>query len=207
MHPYIKAKNGKPAAGRSTLTYDIVYSALFAVLIAVCSWISIPAAVPFTLQTLGVFLAVSVLGGKRGTLSVLVYVLLGAVGIPVFSGFRGGIGVLFGNTGGYIIGFLLSALVMWGIETWFGRGKLVRLISMLAGLAICYVFGTIWFMVLYARENGPVALTVVLGWCVIPFIIPDLIKIAIVYLIGPKIRKSVRIPLEGNGDIHSPSSR
>ena len=207
MHPYTKAKDGKSAPGRSTLTYDIVYAALFAVLIAICSWISIPSAVPFTLQTLGVFLAVSVLGGRRGTLSVLVYVLLGAVGIPVFAGFTGGVGILFGNTGGYIIGFLLSALVMWGIETWFGRGKLVQLVSMLIGLAICYAFGTIWFMVLYARENGPVALTVVLGWCVIPFIIPDLIKIAVVFLIGPRIRKTARIPLEGSADTHSPSSR
>lgn len=74
------------AAGRSK-TYDLVYIAVFAVVMAVCSWISIPAQVPFTLQTFGVFMAVGVLGGKRGTLAVLVYVLLGAVGVPVFAGF------------------------------------------------------------------------------------------------------------------------
>ena len=101
-------------------TYDMVYIAVFAVVMAICSWISIPATVPFTLQTFGVFLAVGVLGGKRGTLSILVYILLGAVGVPVFAGFSGGIGSLFGNAGGYIIGFLVGALVMWGMEKVMG---------------------------------------------------------------------------------------
>ena len=81
-------------------TLDMAYIGLFAVVIAICSWISIPTVVPFTLQTFAVFLAVAVLGGKRGTLSVIVYVLLGAVGLPVFSGFKGGIGVLLNTTGG-----------------------------------------------------------------------------------------------------------
>ena len=93
-------------------TLDMAYIGLFAVVIAICSWISIPTVVPFTLQTFAVFLAVAVLGGKRGTLAVIVYVLLGAVGLPVFSGFKGGIGVLLNTTGGYIIGFVFSALVM-----------------------------------------------------------------------------------------------
>ena len=94
-------------------TIDMVYIAVFAVLIAICSWISIPTTVPFTLQTFAVFLAVGVLGGKRGSLSVLIYILLGAVGIPVFAGFSGGFGVLLGQTGGYIVGFLFSALLMY----------------------------------------------------------------------------------------------
>ena len=121
------------AAGRSK-TYDLVYIAVFAVVMAVCSWISIPAQVPFTLQTFGVFMAVGVLGGKRGTLAVLVYVLLGAVGVPVFAGFSGGIGALLGNAGGYIIGFIFSALVMWAIEHVFGRKPVVQIISMIVGL-------------------------------------------------------------------------
>lgn len=110
-------------AKENNKTYDLVYISMFTVLIAICSWISIPAAVPFTLQTLGVFLAVGILGGKRGTMAVLVYILLGAIGIPVFAGFSGGIGVLTGTTGGYIVGFLASALVMWGMERAFGKGK------------------------------------------------------------------------------------
>lgn len=169
-------------------TYDMVYSGIFTVLIAVCSWISIPAAVPFTLQTFGVFMAVEVLGGKRGTMAVLVYILMGAVGIPVFAGFQGGIGVIFNTTGGYIVGFLCSALIMWAAESLFGKKPLVRLLSMAAGLIACYVLGTIWFMVVYGRTTGAVGLMTVLGWCVIPFIIPDLVKIGLAYFISRKIR-------------------
>ena len=92
------------AAKPKMRTVDMAYIALFAVVMAVCAWISIPAAVPFTLQTFGVFLAVGLLGGKRGTLAVLIYLLLGAVGIPVFAGFNGGLGYMLGATGGYIVG-------------------------------------------------------------------------------------------------------
>ena len=169
-------------------TYDMVYIGVFTVLIAVCSWISIPAAVPFTLQTFGVFMAVEVLGGKRGTMAVLVYILMGAVGIPVFAGFQGGIGVIFNTTGGYIVGFLCSALIVWAAESLFGKKPLVRLLSMAAGLIACYVLGTIWFMVVYGRTTGAVGLMTVLGWCVIPFIIPDLVKIGLAYFISRKIR-------------------
>lgn len=169
-------------------TYDMVYIGIFTVLIAVCSWISIPAAVPFTLQTFGVFMAVEVLGGKRGTMAVLVYILMGAVGIPVFAGFQGGIGVIFNTTGGYIVGFLCSALIMWAAESLFGKKPLVRLLSMAAGLIACYALGTIWFMVVYGRTTGAVGLMTVLGWCVIPFIIPDLVKIGLAYVISRKIR-------------------
>lgn len=169
-------------------TYDMVYIGIFTVLIAICSWISIPAAVPFTLQTFGVFMAVEVLGGKRGTMAVLVYILMGAVGIPVFAGFQGGIGVIFNTTGGYIVGFLCSALIMWAAESLFGKKPLVRLLSMAAGLIACYVLGTIWFMVVYGRTTGAVGLMTVLGWCVIPFIIPDLVKIGLAYFISRKIR-------------------
>ena len=169
-------------------TYDMVYIGIFTVLIAVCSWISIPAAVPFTLQPFGIFMAVEVLGGKRGTMAVLVYILMGAVGIPVFAGFQGGIGVIFNTTGGYIVGFLCSALIMWAAESLFGKKPLVRLLSMAAGLIACYVLGTIWFMVVYGRTTGAVGLMTVLGWCVIPFIIPDLVKIGLAYFISRKIR-------------------
>lgn len=178
------------AATRSK-TYDIVYIAVFAVIMAICSWISIPAAVPFTLQTFGVFIAAGVLGGKRGTLSVLVFILLGAVGIPVFANFSGGIGVLVGPTGGYIIGFLFSALVMWAMEKLPGKKSIMQIVSMVVGLVVCYAFGTAWFMVVYGKANGPVGLVTALGWCVFPFIIPDLIKIALAYVLSRKLRKYV----------------
>lgn len=172
---------------------DMAYIAMFAGVMAVCSWISIPYIVPFTLQTFGVFLAVGVLGGKRGTLSVLIYILLGAIGLPVFAGFSGGIGSILGTTGGYIIGFLFSALVMWGMEAAFGKKLWVRALSMVSGLLVCYAFGTAWFMFMYARTSGAVGLGTVLGWCVIPFIIPDLVKIALALLLCKRLAKLIRL--------------
>ena len=188
-----------------TKTYDLAYIAIFAVLIAICSWISIPMTVPFTLQTFGVFMAVGVLGGKRGslavtleiiggkrgTLSILVFLLLGAIGVPVFAGFSGGLGILLNNTGGYIIGFLFSALVMWAMESLWGKKPVIQILSMVVGLIVCYAMGTIWFMVVYTRTSGAVGLGTVLGWCVIPFIIPDLVKIALAFVLSRRVRKLV----------------
>lgn len=176
---------------RKTSTHDLVYISVFAVIIAICSWISIPSTIPFTLQTLGVFVTVGVLGGKRGTIAVLIYILMGAVGIPVFSGFTCGIGILMGSTGGYIIGFLFTALVMWGIEKLFGRRRIVLNLSMAAGLVTCYAVGTVWYMAVYARTTGAVGLGTVLGWCVFPFIIPDLIKIAAAMFLTDRISKVI----------------
>ncbi len=175
--------------GQKITTKDMAYIGIFAALMAICSWIAIPATVPFTLQTFAVFMAVGILGGKRGSLTVLVYILLGAIGIPVFANFSGGLGVLLGTTGGYIVGFLFSALSMWAVESFFGRKPLVRIASMLLGLIICYAFGTVWFMAVYFRQSGPVGIAAVLGWCVIPFIIPDLIKIALAFLLSERLRK------------------
>ena len=177
----------------SVTTRDMVYCAMFAVLIAVCSWISIPATVPFTLQTFGIFVTVGILGGKRGSVSVLIYLLLGAVGIPVFAGFKGGIGALLGTTGGYIIGFLFSALIMWGMEVLLGKKLWVLAVSMVLGLLACYAFGTIWFMVVYARTSGAIGLMTALGWCAFPFILPDVIKIALALVLSKRLAKLIRI--------------
>ena len=172
--------------------YDLVMVALFAALIAVCAWITVPGAVPFTLQTMGVFLAVGLLGGKRGTASVLVYILLGAVGMPVFSGFSGGVGRLLGTTGGYIIGFLVAALAMWAMEAIFGKAKRVLPGSMLLGLLLCYTFGTVWFLVLYTQTKGAISVASVLSMCVIPFILPDLLKIALALLLTSRLSKFIK---------------
>lgn len=178
-------------AGRSK-TYDVVYVGVFAVLITICSWISIPTLVPFTLQTFAVFLTVGLLGGKRGTMAVLVYVLLGAIGIPVFAGFTGGIGIILNNTGGYIIGFIFSALVMWLMEHLMGRKLWVQGLSMILGLIVCYAFGTAWFMIVYTRDTGAVGLATVLGWCVIPFIIPDIVKMALALILSNRLSKVIK---------------
>lgn len=160
-------------------TRDMAYIALFAVLMAVCSWISIPTVVPFTMQTFAVFLAVGLLGGRRGTLAIFVYLLMGAVGLPVFSNFTGGLGCLLNVTGGYLIGFLICAMVCWMFEAAFGRKTWTLILSMVIGLIACYAFGTVWFMVVYARTTAAVGLGTALVMCVLPYIVPDLIKLSL----------------------------
>ena len=175
-----------------TRTYDMAYIAIFAVLIAICSWISIPMTVPFTLQTFGVFMAVGVLGGKRGSLAVLVYILLGAIGVPVFAGFSGGFGILLNNTGGYIIGFLFSALAMWAIESLWGKKPVVQIISMVVGLLVCYAMGTIWFMGYFQYGLGKdMPLWTALTMTVFPFVVFDLIKVTLGVLSGVRIRRAL----------------
>ncbi len=180
-------------SSKSSSTYSMVYIALFAVLMAVCSQIQIPSVVPFTLQTFSVFLTCGLLGGKRGTASILIYILLGMIGLPVFAGFKGGAAVLAGTTGGYIIGFIFSALIMWAFEKISKRNNIMLVISMILGLIACYIFGTAWFMYLYTQSNGYIALGTVLGWCVIPFIIPDIAKIILAFVLTVRLRKVLPI--------------
>ena len=168
-------------------TVDLAYVALFAVLIAVCAWISIPATIPFTLQTFGIFAALTILGGRRGTYVTVVYLLLGAVGLPVFSGFQAGIGTLLGATGGFILGFAAQALVYWLITAHLGTS--VPALAGVISLAVCYAFGTIWFLTVYAQSTGPVSLGTALGWCVIPFILPDLGKLALAIALSLRLKK------------------
>ena len=174
-------------------TLDMVYIALFAVLIAICSWISIPTSIPFTLQTFGIFVTVGVLGGKRGSFAVFIYLLLGAIGVPVFAGFTGGMGIILGNTGGYIIGFLASALIMWLMEKLLGKKTWVLALSMVLGLIACYAIGTAWFIIAYAKNTGSIGLVTALGWCVIPFIIPDIIKIVLALIVSNRVSKLMKL--------------
>lgn len=167
---------------------DVLFVAMFSVAIAACAWISIPCVVPFTLQSFGVFLALCCLGGKRGSVCVFLYLLLGAVGMPVFSGGGGGIGILLGANGGYLFGFLLAALFMWLCEALFGKGTLILLTSMIIGLIVCYTTSIIWFM-LYTQSTHAVGLWTALLRCVFPFVIPDLMKIALAFSVSKRISK------------------
>ena len=172
---------------------ELCYTALGAALMAICAWISIPAEVPFTLQTFAVFLVTGLLGLKCGTLSVLVYLLLGAVGLPVFSGFKGGLGSLMGVTGGYLIGFLFTALAVGLITKFFGKKLPALLTGMVLGLILCYAFGSIWFMVLYTRSSGAIAMTAVLAKCVIPFLPVDAVKIMLAALLVRRLSPVIRL--------------
>lgn len=179
-------------ASRRLRTRDLTYVALCAVLIAVCAWISIPAPVPFTLQTFGIFAALTLLGGRRGCYAVAVYLLLGLAGLPVFAGFQGGAGTLLGVTGGYILGFAATALIYWLVTARLGSSLPVSILASILGLLVCYAFGTAWFLVAYARSAGPISLTAALGMCVLPFVVPDLIKLALAVLLSRRVGKFLR---------------
>lgn len=174
-------------------TRDLVIIALFAVLMAVCAWISIPTAIPFTMQTFAVFFALNFLGGKKGTAAVCVYLLLGIIGLPVYANGTTGIGVILGNTGGYMIGWIFSGLTVWLLEKLFGRNLWVQVVSMLAGLLVCYALGTAWFMVVYARTAGAIGLWAALGWCVVPFVLPDLVKLGLALWMSHRLEKITRV--------------
>ena len=172
---------------------DLVYIAFGAVLIAICSWISIPTAVPFTMQTFAKFFVLSAFGGKRGTVAIILYILLGMVGIPVFAHFTSGIGILLGSTGGYIVGFIFMGLIYRLIVHFLGKKLWVEILSMVIGLAVCYSFGTVWFMIVYAQANGAVGLAMVLAWCVVPFIIPDLIKLGLALALARRLSPVLKL--------------
>ena len=190
-------QNGTAGAVRTARAraLAVAYVGMAAAVLAVCSWISVPMPKPlvsFTMQTFAVALIAGLLGVRRGTAAVAVWLALGALGVPVFAGFNGGIAYMLGSTGGYLWGFLLWA-PMEGFLFRLGKGKLPLLIlGMAAGLALCYTFGTAWFMVVYARTTGPVALSTVLGWCVLPYLVPDAVKLAMAVPLILKGRKHVR---------------
>ena len=195
----VKSSNSKSKTTKNrAFIYDMVLISISAALITVCSWISIPLGpVPFTLQTLGILAVMLTAGGRRGTIAVLVYLALGAVGVPVFAGFQGGIASFAGPPGGFLVGFLVSALVYWLLEKLFLKKLMTTpvktwVFGMLAFLifeVIMYIVGVIWFMTVYAAQTGPVGLATVMGWCVLPFIIPDIVKMVVAVLIGERASK------------------
>lgn len=163
--------------------------ALFTALMCVCAWISVPLGdMTFSMQTLALFLTLLLLGGKKGSIVCLVYLLLGAAGLPVFSCFRGGLGALLGTTGGYITGFLAAALVYWLITALFGSGFSARLAALLLGLVICYVLGTFWFLTVYLNGGNTTSLGAVLLKCVVPYLLPDGIKLALALSLSARLK-------------------
>ena len=167
---------------------EMTAAAMMTAVTAVCAWISIPANVPFTLQTFAVFAAVLMLGSKGALLSITAYLLLGAVGVPVFAGFKGGTGILLGNTGGYLLGFIFIPLICLGVEKLFGRKMIFTVPTLVVGLFICYTFGTAWFIHVSTKA---VTVRQALKWCVTPFIIPDLAKLAAAAVISVRVRKHI----------------
>ena len=128
---------------------DMTFIALFAALMCVISPFSLPIGpVPISLATLVVYIVASFLDYKRAPVVVLVYILIGICGLPVFSSFSGGIGKIIGPTGGYIIGYFFLAIIESVLITIFRKKKWVYPLAMIAGTLVLYIFGTAWFMVL-----------------------------------------------------------
>ena len=165
---------------------DLIYISIMTAVICICSWITIPMTIPFTMQTFAVFATLLILGGRNGTISIIIYILLGLAGLPVFSGFNGGIGVIAGPTGGFIISFVLMGIIYLILDLLMKNIKhntIKRIMILSAGLILCYTAGTVWF-VAFGYGNILTALTV----CVLPFVLPDAAKMALAVYIGGKIR-------------------
>ena len=154
-------------------TREMAACALFATLMAVCSQIQIPLPmVPINLALFGAYLAGAVLGPRLGAISMIVYGLMGAVGLPVFAGFSGGLGTLLGKTGGYILGYILTALLVGLLTRIWGRSVKALIPAMVLGCLACYLFGTIWFMAVTR-----LGLWQSFIYCVFPFLVGDVVKI------------------------------
>ena len=169
---------------------ELCYTALCGALISVTALISIPlpSAVAITLQTFGIYFSLFFLGGRLGTASTVLYILLGAVGLPLFSGFTGGVSRLFDATGGFIFGFAFAALIYW--LTVFIGGERVKILAAVISILALYLIGALWYSSVYLGEEGgfAAALTV----CVLPFIIPDAIKISLAYIISKRLTRALR---------------
>lgn len=170
-------------------TKQLVLYSLFAALTAILSQISIPlpfTPVPINLATLSVLLSGAILGKNGGVISQLVYVLLGAIGLPVFAGFSSGIQIILGPTGGYIIGYIVAAFIVGIITEKYSKSLMTYIISMILGIIACYILGTAWFI--HVTGSGLVA---ALTMCVFPFIIGDIIKIAAGSFLARRLRKII----------------
>lgn len=165
----------------------MAYISLSAGLLALSAWISIPVLdISFTMQTFTLFLLLDLLGGRRVSLAMLVYLGLGAAGLPVFSGFQGGISALLGITGGYIWGFLATSLLWWLL-----RPKKGRTAAAILGLLLCYGCGTLWFFLAYT-DRAAASLWGVILKCVIPYLLPDAVKLLLALRLSDKLRSIVK---------------
>lgn len=164
-----------------------VLCALFAAVCAVCSQLTIPIQpVPITLGTFGVLMAGGFLEKRYGFLALLIYLILGAAGVPVFSMMRAGISVLAGPSGGFILGFVPMAFVVGLVSEKLGHSFKSMLVATLAGTAVCYVMGIGWFMFLTGTGLWPAMVM-----CMFPFLPGDLAKIILASFLVAKYRKSL----------------
>lgn len=172
-----------PKKRASLTTHDIAYAGAAVALLAVSAWVTVPVGpVPFTLQTMAVTFVALSMTPRRAMTSICCYVLVGAVGVPVFSGFRGGVGVIAGPTGGFVIGFVFGVAAAGAILAW-RRTRLTEGLAAFVAVAVSYLLGWAWLMV--SAHLGAVA--ALMAGCV-PFVIPDVVKV----FVGVEVARAVR---------------
>jgi len=173
----------KETALKKLKTRDMAYIALAIALIAVSAFITIPATVPFTLQIFAIFFTLEYLGGKRGAIAIWLYLLFGAVGLPIFAGFRGGFSVFLSATGGFIMAFAAVALLYF-LCSFFKMPRFGRYLLSAISLALIYFGGAAWFVFMMGGTLKHALLV-----CVVPFILPDVIKIVLAFLLSDRLSK------------------
>lgn len=167
--------------------YHICMFALFAAIMTVCSQIcfQVPfSAVPINLGLLGVYMAGGLLGKWGGSAGMGIYILMGLIGLPVFANFQGGPAAVFGKTGGYIFGYIIAAFVTGLFVEKFKNKWYFNVLGMVLGLGGCYLFGTLWFMLI-----SKTALIPSIMGCVVPFLPGDVLKITLATFLISKLRK------------------
>lgn len=166
---------------------QITHVALAVAFISVCSQICIPFTIPLTMQTFAIFLSVCILGEKKATFAILCYLALGFVGVPVFAAFQSGVGALFNPTGGFLLGFLLIPLA--SLAFGFVPLKFRNVVGLSIGLLLCYAVGVVWFALVYS--NGNIGLIESLTVCVIPYVLPDALKLALAVFVGRAVKNKL----------------
>lgn len=175
-----------PQANRSISTQNMVIIGLITAITCIIAPFSIPlpfSPVPITLTNLVLYISPYILGTKKSTISYIIYLLLGTVGLPIFSGFAGGLGKLVGPTGGYLIGFIFLVAITGIFVEKCGSHRALVLIGMILGTAVCYIFGTFWL-----AKQLEMTFMAALAVGVTPYLIGDFVKMIIAICIGPVLR-------------------
>lgn len=170
-------------------TKKIAYCAIFVALTAILSQIAIPIGpIPINLALISVYMSGIMLGGFYGALSMVIYILLGVIGIPVFVGFQGGAGAIVGATGGFIVAYIFVSLFV-GIGAKFFKDKMIFiLLCLIISTALLYLLGALWYMQFSAASFYQAIII-----CVVPFIFGDIIKIFISVVLGLKLKKLLKL--------------
>ena len=169
---------------------SVVSVALMTALICLTSLLTIPVfTVPITLQTFGIYSSLFLLGGKRGSIATILYIAIGAIGMPVFSGFSGGVGRLFDASGGFILGFLLSSLFFWLLTATLPKRDAFKILSAALSLILLYVLGSLWYALVYI--GSPREILYMLSVCLTAFLLPDTVKIFLAYILSSRLLKII----------------